>query len=296
MNTFVENGYTEIPNFFNKSECLDLMRSALNTRNINNLFLTKEQFEKEKKFKGVNPIPGRNLLDKFNTDFIFLSKKFKEEMNKVCGKNYKILNSKFVMGIPHKFIPSWLEIELKDSLVSNLGPYVKEIYRDITYFRGIDWHQDIIDYPERNSDFITAYIYLDKVNLDCAPLYLLKKSHMLGASIFPHKLLKIKNKQYLYTNDFNEKIICDSQILLNEGGTLYYWNCNMPHGTKPQLSDNPRISIRILIEKNIENKETCLIDLSNKQSKGNLSLARTRKDLDEQGQAILRGNTINKEK
>lgn len=80
-------------------------------------------------------------------------------MNKVCGKNYKILNSKFVMGIPHKFIPSWLEIELKDSLVSNLGPYVKEIYRDITYFRGIDWHQDIIDYPERNSDFITAYIY-----------------------------------------------------------------------------------------------------------------------------------------
>jgi hypothetical protein len=119
---------------------------------------------------------------------------------------------------------------------------------------------------------------------------------MLGASIFPHKLLKIKNKQYLYTNDFNEKIICDSQILLNEGGTLYYCNCNMLHGTKPQLSDNPRISIRILIEKNIENKETCLIDLSNKQSKGNLSLARTRKDLDEQGQAILRGNTINKEK
>jgi hypothetical protein len=51
MNTFVENGYTEIPNFFNKSECLDLMRSALNTRNINNLFLTKEQFEKEKNSK-----------------------------------------------------------------------------------------------------------------------------------------------------------------------------------------------------------------------------------------------------
>ena len=34
--------------------------------------------------------------------------------------------------------------------VANLGPYIKQKYRDITYFRGIDFHQDIIDYPQEN--------------------------------------------------------------------------------------------------------------------------------------------------
>ena len=294
MNSFVENGFAEYSNFFDQNKCKNLMRDALKSRSLNKLFLSEEEFKKEKKFKGVNPVPGRNLFEKMNTDFIFLSKAFQNEMSNVCGNNYRILNSKFVMGIPHKFIPKWLEQELKDSLVSNLGPYVREEYRDITYFRGIDFHQDIIDYPERNSDFITVYIYLDKVNSNSSPLYLLEKSHLLGASIFPHKLKEINNSQYQYTNDFGDEISCNVKKLINEGGTLYYWHCNMLHGTQPQVSDEPRISVRILVEKKKENKKISLIDLANQKSKGCLSLLNTRRDLDEQGKGVVKGNIINR--
>jgi hypothetical protein len=294
LNTFVDNGYSEYANFFDKDKCKNLMNDALKSRKIDKLFLSEEEFKKERKFKGVNPVAGRNLLEQMNIDFIFLSEKFQYEMIRVCGNNYRILNAKFVMGIPYKFIPKWLERELKDSLVSNLGPYVREEYRDITYFRGIDFHQDIIDYPERVSDFITAYIYLDKVDSNSAPLYLLDKSHLLGASIFPHKLTIINDQQYKYINDFEDEIVCDVKQLINEGGSLYYWHCNMLHGTQPQISDEPRISVRILVEKNPENKEISLIDLANRKSKGHLSLSNTRRDLDEQGKGVVKGNIINK--
>ena len=33
----------------------------------------------------------------------------------------------------------------KDSHTVNLGEFIKPKYRDITYFRGIDFHQDIIE-------------------------------------------------------------------------------------------------------------------------------------------------------
>ena len=295
-NNFVINGFEEHINFFDKTECLNLMNAALDTRNINELFLSKEMFEKEKKFKGVNPVVGRNLLEKMDTNFIFSSKKFNDKMIQVCGKKYKILNSKFVMGIPKKFIPKWVENELRDTLVSNLGPFVQEKYRDITYFSGIDFHQDIIDHPDRNSDFITVYIYLDKVDRNAAPLYLLQNSHSLGPATFPHKLVKKDTNQYLYKNDFDKEIICDLKELTNVGGTLYYWNCNLLHGTQPQINDVPRISVRILVKKDENDDEICLIDLSNNKINGPLSLSKTRIDLDTQGKGVIRGNFINKNK
>ena len=45
-----------------------------------------------------------------------------------------------------------------------MGRFIKEKYRDITYFRGIDFHQDIIDFPHKQSDFATFYVYLDNVD------------------------------------------------------------------------------------------------------------------------------------
>ena len=57
---------------------------------------------------------------------------------------------------------------------------------------GIDFHQDIIDWPTRSPDFITAYIYLNDIDKDSAPIFVVPKSHLLGASTSPHKLKKIK--------------------------------------------------------------------------------------------------------
>lgn len=291
---FIKDGMRCLSGFFNPVDTKKLMNSALATRNLNNLFLTEENFLKEQKHKGVNPRPGRNLIEKLDSDFIFSNQKFQDEMAKVCGERWRVLDYKFVMGVPNKYIPDWLKLELDDRLVANLGAYVKEEYRDITYFRGIDFHQDIIDFPERDSDFITVYIYLDNVDENTSPLYVFPGSQRLGASTFPHKLNKLRDKTYQYENNYADMMECDLLKLTGAAGTMSYWHCNTLHGTQPHQDDEPRISVRILVEKNMKTKTNCELDIANMQSLGSLSLLTTREDLDGAGKAIKKGNTINK--
>jgi len=294
METFISHGYQVCENFFEKNKCKSLLYEAIKTRDLSNIFLSEDDFHNNEKHKGVNPRPGRNLIEKLDTSFIFSSEKFNLEMTKACGNQWRVLDSKFVMGVPKKFIPKWLNIQLKDRLVANLGAYVKPEYRDITYFQGIDYHQDIIDFPDRDSDFITAYIYLDKVGEDSAPLHLLSKSHKLGASTFPHNLKTSINNTYIYKNDFGDEQSCELIKLMDDGGALYYWHCNTLHGTQPQIDDKPRISVRILIEKNSKLINDSLVDKANNASNGSLSLKKTRLDLDDLGKATVFGNKINK--
>jgi len=293
MDTFITHGYKICEKFFDEDQCKLLSNNILETRDLNNIFQSKEECKKEQNIFGTNPRPGRNLLEKLDTSFIFLNENFNLEMTKVLGNSWRILDYKLVMGFPNNYIPKWLSEELKDMLVPNLGPYVKPKYRDITYFCGVDFHQDIIDFPDRESDIITSYIYLDKVDENSSPLHLLSHSHKLGASIFPHNLKTIGAKKYLYKNDFNEQQNCDLIKLMGDGGCLYYWHCNVLHGTQPQIDDKPRISVRILIDKNSKSISDCLIDNANKISKGSLSLQKTRQDLDSSGKAVIFGNKIN---
>ena len=64
-----------------------------------------------------------------------------------------IMLKKFVVGVPTDWVPNWVYEETNGQMTSNLGPYIKPIYHDMTYFRGIDFHQDIIDHKSRISDF-----------------------------------------------------------------------------------------------------------------------------------------------
>jgi len=294
MNTFISHGYQTCENFFDEDQCKLLLNNVLKTRDFTNLFLSEKEFKKNEEYhQGVNPRPGRNLLEKLDTSFIFLNEDFNLEMTKALGDRWRVLDYKLVMGFPKKYIPKWLSAELKDRLVSNLGAYVRPEYRDITYFQGIDFHQDIIQFPDRESDIITAYIYLDKVDENSSPLHLLSHSHKLGTSVFPHNLKEIERNKYLYKNDFNDQQNCDLIKLMGEGGTLYYWHCNTLHGTQPQIDDKPRVSVRILIEKNSKTKSDCLVDGANKISKGSLALNITRRDLDSSSKAVIFGNKIN---
>ena len=75
-----------------------------------------------------NPGPGRNLLNKLDTQFIFDNNKFINLMKKVVGKNYRILDSKLVMGVPKYLIPKWILEMKKDSHTVNLGEFIKPKY------------------------------------------------------------------------------------------------------------------------------------------------------------------------
>ena len=140
-------------------------------KNFKNIFISEKIFYKKKKIsRGVNPGPGRNLLHTLDCKFIFEDKKFVYLMQKILGANYRVLDYKLVMGIPKKNIPNWILKRTMNFHSVNLGKYIKEEHRDLTYFKGIDFHQDIIDFPDRDPDFITAYIYLDKVDTKTTPL------------------------------------------------------------------------------------------------------------------------------
>jgi len=289
---FINDGIESIPNFFDKKECKKLLNLALKKIDFKNIFKSEKTFKKNKKFKDVNPIVGRNLISSLDTRFIFLNKKFKDLMNKTLGSYWRVLDYKFVCGMPPVFIPDWVEKKIKGEFAPNLGPYIKEEFQNVTYFRGIDYHQDIIDFPDRDSDFITAYIYLDKVNEDTSPIVLLPGSHKLGACVFPHNISKIKTKKLLFKNDFNNSLITKPIVINSGAGTLSFWHCSILHGTKPIAGNKPRISVRILIEKNSKKIQNCLIDQVNKKIIGKLSLTKTRKDLTDSGKSKIKGNFL----
>ena len=70
--------------------------------------------------------------------------------------------------------------------------------QNCTFFRGIDFHQDIIDFPTRNPDFITFYLYLTDVSETDAPIQVLKRSNKILNQVFPHKLIKNLKKKFLH--------------------------------------------------------------------------------------------------
>ena len=113
---FLANGVEKARFIFNKRKCKNLLNNVKKDRNFKNLFISYSDW-KSGKYKHIknNPGPGRNLLDKLDTQFIFDNNKFVNSMKKLVGKNYRILDSKLVMGVPKYLIPKWILDLKKDS-------------------------------------------------------------------------------------------------------------------------------------------------------------------------------------
>jgi hypothetical protein len=176
--------------------------------------------------------------------------------------------------------------------VNNLGPYIRPEYRDITYFMGIDFHQDLIDHKAREADFVTLYVYLHPVTRHDAPLYLLDGSHQLGASVFPHDLTRTGEDAWLYRNGDAGEASVRQRVLTGPAGFAAVWHACTLHGTQPDASDEERISLRYLLAR--RPGVPCGLDEVNAGLKGALSLEATRIDLDAAGAAAVKRNTVNK--
>ena len=206
MKNFVKHGYAVNKNFFDKKECKKILNKVLNSRKFDQIWLTEKNYYKNNNvIKTVNPRPGRNLIEKLDTKFIFSNNKFIELINKILGNKWKVLDYKFVVALEEEMVPQWVHQITKNTFIPNMGRYIKENYRDLTYFRGIDFHQDIIDYPHKKSDFITCYVYLDDVDDNSSPLIIMPDSHIFGAKTFPHKLVKKTKSSYLYYKNLKQK-------------------------------------------------------------------------------------------
>lgn len=292
--SFLDSAFEIKKNFFNKKDCKKILNLVKKNRDFNKIWISKNDFNKNKILKTVNPRPGRNLIEKLDTKFIFSNPKFIELINKILGPKWKVLDYKFVAALEKKMVPNWVQKKIEDTFIPNLGRFVKENYRDITYFRGIDFHQDIIDFPHKKSDFITCYIYIEDVDKNSSPLIVFPKSHIYGAQKFPHKISKVSYKTYKYFRNNKQYMKLKSEELVGKSGTLYFWHPCILHGTQPTIDNKFRVSIRILIEKN-QILRSGIIDDVNKNITGRLSVKKSRSDIDNNtGKYLIKGNFINK--
>jgi len=295
LNEFPTNGFVSLGRVADPAACGKLLADIERTREFSPaLFLSEADYRANPQHKGVNPVPGRNLIERFDTSFIEQAPAFVAAMTAALGPGYRMLDKKFVVGVPESWMPPWLVKETHGLAVANLGAYVRPEYRDITYFHGIDFHQDIIDFKERRADFITAYVYLADTSESTSPLYVVPRSHAFGATTFPHRITYTPHgRRMRYEAPHGGADDFDYLMLTGPAGSIYFWHSCTLHGTKPHMADQPRISVRMLIES--RDGGATLLDRANRAIQGPLSLVETREDLDAAGRARIRGNTINVE-
>src|ERR1700742_130501 len=87
------------------------------------LFLSEAEFDADPQYTGVNPRPGRNLLDTFASDLDFVEKDpaIVAPLTDLLGADYACLNRKFVCGVPRTWLPDWLVARIEGNPVNNLG-------------------------------------------------------------------------------------------------------------------------------------------------------------------------------
>jgi hypothetical protein len=273
------------------SELLADIRAA--RRFDGSLFLSEEAFDANPQHTGVNPRPGRNLLDRLEDRLGFVEEAptITHALSTLLGPGYRMLNRKIVCGVPARSVPAWLKRRIEGRPVNNLGAYVRPEVRDVTYFYGIDFHQDLIDYKDREADFLTLYVYLHPVGAHDAPLYLLDGSHQLGASVFPHQLERTGTDSWSYRNGEAGEAEVRQRVLTGETGFAALWHACTLHGTQPDAADSERISLRYLFAPG-PGRAGRIAEI-NRAIRGPLRLDATRVDLDASGAAVMKANTVN---
>lgn len=268
---FIKDGMLNLGEVIDRQKCSELYSKIENSREWGkSLFRTEEDVDKkmfpaatkENPNRGTNPGKGKcNFADSLDLTFIEENPKFKKTVEDILGKDCEIILKKFVVAVPEEWTPSWLK-ERNKNYSDNLNPYVKEEFRDVTYFRGIDYHMDIMDQVNTKPDIITVYVYLNDVGHDMSPLHVIKKSHRFCETIYPHKYDDeddVNNQITLCDNDRKERL--SKEILVAKKGTTFVWSSLTFHKTKPFISsDKPRISLRYTFKKNKNLKEKFVID------------------------------------
>ena len=282
---FLNLGVIDPKNNFKKNECIKIL--SLLHKNFSlgkNIFKTERQYIKNQSSIGVNPeVSKNNFALEVNLDFIEKNKNLRKTLTDILGKNYKIILKKFVVQVPERWIPLWVKKRIKKEINPNLNRYILPKYQKLTYFRGVDYHMDLIEHKKEKVKFVTLYIYLNKVGRGNSPLNIIEKSFKFGATKFPHNLKRISRNKIIYNNEKFKK-----RVLLGEVGSFYIWSCLNLHGAEENKSNTPRISLRYKIKsKNFKSKKN-LIDKLFKKINGSAYLDTARTDVNEKNFSIIK--------
>lgn len=254
---FINLGYLNFKSMFNKNLCKKLNKDIMKVRKIDkNIFITQKEYL-TKKNKNKN-----NILDEFNLDFIFKNKLFLNKIKLILGEDFEVYAKRIICGVPNNFFPKWISSKMDLNSI-NIGKFIKPDFGDLRYFHGIDYHQDIIDFTNEEGNFITVYIYLDKVTKKMSPLNLLPGTHLGGPSIFPHNLFFDK-KKIIYKNEDGKLFKSNNKTLVGNAGDVWMWHNCLLHGTQINIAKEPRYSLRIILRQKRKKKSSLMTKTNNK--------------------------------
>lgn len=296
-NFFLQHGYLDLGDVVDTSQCADLLEKIQLRQAVDaGIFMTRDEFDSNPVFRGVNPMPGRNLLEHFENELVPIERTgaIVSALSDVLGDRYEIFNKKVICGVPESWIPDWLLERIRENPVNNLGAYIRPELRNMTCFYGIDFHQDIIDWPDCEPDFITLYIYLHDVGGNDAPLQLLAGSHALGVDRFPHQLeaADTDKKSWHYASGvIDHRIDCAHLTITGKTGHVGLWHACTLHGTQPNTSSRARFSLRYLIRR-LPDSRNAAIDQLNQQLPVLRFSKDMRLDLDPQGKTAVKKNYL----
>lgn len=294
LENFINNGWIDLGCLLDKKKCNLLANKVLKSRPWNkSIFRDYEEIFNNPRHLDVSPKKnGYNLAETYDLSFIENNKILNNFLNSILGEDYEIILKKFVVSAPNNIIPKWLKPIVKKKLDGNLAQYIRPEFRNISYFSGIDYHMDLLDYANFNGDYITLYIYLTDVAINQSPLNIISKSHIYGATHFPHHLRKTKNSnKLLYSASGNKYGKFDKIKLISKKGRIYLWSALTIHGTSQSTNKNPRVALRYSIRKNKNNRSECLIDKLYNNLKIRLD-HKTRTDISYKGKKTVKHKKI----
>ena len=261
LDQFLKSGYINFGSILDKKKCRLISSKVLKSRPWNfKIFRSYNDIFKNPRHHNVIPKKnGYNLAEKFNLNFIEKNNTIKNILNDILGKNYECILKKFVVSVPPKIIPKYLKKTIRSRLDGHLAQYLKPKYRNISYFSGIDYHMDLLDYPNFDGDYITLYVYLTDVDNSQSPLKLVENSHRFGPTRFPHYLKKNKRKNsILYSRNGKKFNTFETTNLTGKSGSVYLWTALTLHGTKASTSTKPRVALRYSFKKKNKKKSSLI--------------------------------------
>ena len=297
---FPEKGCAPLGTILDAGKCAELRQWINGKRPINTAIFYEDKEEFEAKGRWHNYAPGakdHNLLmdEKPDLSFIEENPAFIKSMEALAGRHYTIMKKSIIRSTPGWAIPEWILDYVKDVGRPNLNPFIRDEFQDVQYFHATDFHQDKTR-PESN--FVTVYIYLDKVVADYSALRILEGSHRLGMTTYPHLLRKSphqeKGKSYwFYSDNKGNHEKCYETIVTGEAGSIFSFHCFTLHGTVLNNSKDPRISLRYLIApKSNDNGESHLLAQANRKVYGPHKFFPNRTDVGTDGRLLQTGSSL----
>tara|TARA_Y100000590_G_scaffold419436_1_gene521175 strand:+ start:801 stop:1727 length:927 start_codon:yes stop_codon:yes gene_type:complete len=271
--SFISKGWYDFGNILDKKKCKELYDNILRKRPLtkNIFYQSKKEFKQKGRFKNYSPgASNHNFLLDQNIDLSFIedSKLFKDNVGKIMGNNYKIMKKTVIRSVPFSRLPKWIVKETEDFGRPNLNPFITDKFQDIQYFLNADFHQDMT----RGKKFATFYIYLENVKRKDSALRLLENSHIHGATPYPHYLRTSKREKdmWFYTSLTGEHLKCREICLEGTAGKVACWHGLTLHGSYYNFSNNPRVSLRYLIQSNSKHLKNSIFGKCRKNIKGKM--------------------------